>query len=155
MFHSCTSRLLPLVSDMPHIQLLSFHFVLHLYLLWYSLLQTNGQILQLTVVGAEEKQCQGHLEDCEYPNHTQTTSRSVIKHPTLKQETLSAKQNLNPHLPKPRLLATYSMRHRTQSSLECLSINNPSSGDKYLLCAFGKTQACVQFYSSISIFPKI
>lgn len=45
MFRSCTSRLLPSVLDMPHIQLLSFHFVLHLYLLWYSLLQTNGQIL--------------------------------------------------------------------------------------------------------------
>lgn len=44
-FHSCTSRLLPSVLDMPHIQLLNFHFVLHLYLLWYSLLQANGQIL--------------------------------------------------------------------------------------------------------------
>lgn len=45
MFRSCTSRLLPLVWDTPHIQLLNFHFVLHLCQLWYSLLQTNGQIL--------------------------------------------------------------------------------------------------------------
>lgn len=65
------------------------------------------------VVREKEKQLQGHLEDFEYSNHTQMTSKSVIKHSTVKQETLSAKQNLNPYLPKPRLLATYSKRHRT------------------------------------------
>ena len=44
-FRSCTSRLLPSVLDTPHIQLLNFHFVLHLCLWWYSSSQTNGQIL--------------------------------------------------------------------------------------------------------------